>query len=99
MNLLELALEQIHNKDQWYDGEVVTIWENGHRRAWVKNESGFLNLFVFQDNDEQTRRFWSQPLVVGYFDPEGQLWQESEWAERDYLLWATQTKRRLEVAR
>lgn len=89
-NLLELAIKEIRNRDQWRNGQVVVIWQAGRRQAWVKNQDGMLVLILFENADSLMRCKYSQPFKVGYFHPQDYNWQESTNLD-DYAEWAAQT--------
>ena len=91
-NLLELTQQTIAEKSQWYDGETVTIWKSGNREAWVSSRGGWIWLQVFQDSPRLTKRFYSQKLQVGYFDPEIYGWVECNKVRENYPEWARTVK-------
>lgn len=89
--LLELALEQVNSKQQWHNGESVTIWQSGKREAWLKNENGLLALTLFCEGRKLTERKYSKPLLVGYLKPDSG-WRVSESLEADYKVWKQAAK-------
>jgi len=93
MNLLELAQQELTTRDQWPSGEDVVIWQNGNRRAYIKNEDGWLTMALIKESDRLSHNKISQPLPVGYYDPQHGLWVESESAIELYPHWVEQTRR------
>lgn len=90
--LLDLAIEQIKARTQW-DNEAVVIWQDGKRQAYLKNESGFITLRLFENAAKLNERKYSKPLTVGYFDPSCSLWEVAADARNNYLSWVAETKK------
>lgn len=90
--LLTLATDEIRNRAQWHSGEIVTIWQAGDTRAWIKNQNGWLVLVLFRDADELADRKYSKPLTVGYLDPQAMVWEVSPTVDEQYPAWAEQAK-------
>lgn len=94
--LLDLAIEQIEVKAQWASGETIIIWESGKRQAWLKNESGFITLRLFENALKLNERKYSKPLMVGHYDPQTGMWEVAADAYNNYLSWTTETKKSFE---
>lgn len=86
-NLLELAVSEVKWREQWANGEVVTLWKAGERAAWLKNENGFINLTVFKDAKRLDQRFYSPPLLVGFLDCRSG-WEVSPVVYDEYPVWS-----------
>jgi hypothetical protein len=79
-NLLNLALAQ--ERPQWINGEAVTIWENGHRSAILKNFGGFVDLCL-SDYPKGVTVFWLDPRKG---------WTVNAKVGQEYRLWAASVK-------
>jgi hypothetical protein len=75
-NLLNLALQYI-SKRQWYSGEVVRIWTDHTRYAFLKEEGGFVRLNVSG---------YQPSCLIFWLSVEG--WQVSEEVNESYYKWA-----------
>lgn len=93
--LLDLALEQLRSREQWYNGETITLSSKGQVQIWLKNQGGFIQMIGFKDAHRLDRRRYTRPLVIGYYDPQHCIWQESENARADYGEWSRQAKQLL----
>lgn len=90
--LLTLTLDEVKERTQWHSSEKVTIWQAGDIRAWVENRRGWLVLVLFRDAKELAARKYSEPLGVGYFDPQTQTWEPSATVEEDYPVWVERAR-------
>ena len=77
-NLFKRALE-LATKRQWYAGEVVYIWGDPTRGAFLKDGGGAVNLFVTGHR---------KPCRIYYLALDG--WQVSDKAGENYARWAAQ---------
>jgi hypothetical protein len=79
-NLLILAL-QYANKRQWYSGEVIRLWKNGSKYAFLKEEDGFIKLNITG---------YQPSCLLFWLSTEG--WQVSERVNESYYKWARQAQ-------
>jgi hypothetical protein len=75
-SLLALAL-RYSSKKQWYSGEVVRIWTDHTRYAYLKEEGGFVKLSI-SDYQPSCLIFWLS--IDG--------WQISEQVNESYSKWS-----------
>lgn len=92
VTLLTLALDEVRTREQWHSGQIVTIWQVGDTRAWIKNQNGWLVLVLFRDAKELAACKYSKPLAVGLFDPQARLWEPSATVKDDYADWVRQAR-------
>ncbi len=73
----------IKDKQQWYSGEVLNLWQSGSLSVHIRNESGRLNaLFVHEGKRLMERETVS--LQIGYLDPQQGRWKIIPIVQDDY---------------
>lgn len=82
-NLLAMALAQA--KPQWHSGESVWIWRNNGNGAFLKEESGFVNLCLTGVN---------RSVPIFYLDPASWSWVQSKNVEQRYQNWVSRVRAR-----
>lgn len=92
-NLLDLALDEVEARNQWHNGQSVTIWQEQPFEAWLKNESGFLTLTLFREGQKLTDRKYSKSLAIGCYDPQHRMWVQMPTVEADYESWKAEAKK------
>ena len=81
-NLLTLALQHT-DKKQWYAGEVVHLWKNGKRRAFLKEQHGFIHLCLTGE---------MASCCIFWLDPVTWSWEVSNNIESDYPNWVRKVR-------
>jgi hypothetical protein len=79
-NLLALAL-LYSSKKQWYSGEIIRLWKNGSRYAFLKEEDGFIKLSITG---------YQPSCLIFWLSIDG--WQISERVDESYFKWARQAQ-------
>ena len=77
INLLDLALTY-SDKPQWYAGEVINLWGNNHRGAYLRESNGTVNLCVIG---------YDPSVIVFYLTFDG--WRVAEKLNEKYEVWSS----------